>query len=117
MKYQVNSIIKVKVTAIEPYGAFVTVDDDYKGLIHISEINGRFIKNINEYFSVGDVIFAKIIGINEDNKQISLTLKDVKNELHNKNGILDETDLGFTLLADLLPKWINEKLEEIQKKQ
>lgn len=115
MKYQIDNIIKVKVSAIEKYGAFVIVDDDYKGLIHISEINGRFIRDINEYFKVGDILSAKILDIDEENRQLKLTLKDISNPYNNKRENLEETKLGFSLLEDLLPKWIDEKLKEMQK--
>ena len=115
MKYQVDSIIEVKVSAIEPYGAFVIIDNNYKGLIHISEINGKYIRNIEDYFNVGDSLHAKILGINEENKQIKLTLKGIKNELNRKKKNLSDTRLGFSLLADLLPEWIDEKLKKIEK--
>ena len=115
MKYQIDSVIEVKVSAIEPYGAFVIVDDNYKGLIHISEINGKYIRNIEDYFSVGDLLHAKVLNINEQSKQIKLTLKGVENELKKKNKNLEDTRLGFSLLADLLPEWINEKLDKIEK--
>lgn len=115
MKYQIDNIIKVKVSAIEKYGAFVVVDEYYKGLIHISEINGKFIRDINEYFKVGDILFAKILDIDEESKQLKLTLKNIDNPYNNKRDNLEETKLGFSLLEDLLPKWIDDKLKEIQK--
>lgn len=115
MKYQIDNIIKVKVSAIEKYGAFVIVDGNYKGLIHISEINGRFIRDINEYFKVGDVLSAKILDIDEENRQLKLTLRDINKSYNNKKENLEETKLGFSLLEDLLPKWVDEKIKEIQK--
>lgn len=115
MKYQIDNIIKVRVSAIEKYGAFVITEENYKGLIHISEINGKFIRDINEYFKIGDVLFAKILGIDEEKKQLKLTLKNIENTYNHKRDNLEETKLGFSLLKDLLPKWIDEKLNEIQK--
>ena len=115
MKYQVDNIIDVRVSAIEPYGAFVIVDDNYKGLIHISEINGKYIHNIEDYINVGDLLHAKILNVDEQNKQMKLTLKGIKNELNRKKRNLRDTRLGFSLLADLLPEWINEKLHNIEK--
>lgn len=117
MKYQINNIIQVNVSAIEPYGAFVVIDDEYNGLIHISEINGKFIRNIEEYFNVGDVLSAKILSINEKDKQIKLTLKGVNNKFKRKRDNLEETKLGFELLEDLLPKWVDEKLKQIEKEK
>ena len=45
-----RSLIKVKITGIQKYGAFAnTNDDDYNGLIHISEISYGYVKNINDF--------------------------------------------------------------------
>ena len=113
-KYKEGSIIKVLVTAIEPYGAFVRIDDEYTGLIHISEINGNYIKNINDYFEVGDVLSARVEEVDENTKHIKLTHKGVKNRYKFMRKELKDTELGFELLEELLPKWIDNKLKEIE---
>lgn len=115
MKYRIGNIVKVKVSAIEKYGAFVSIDEDYKGLIHISEINGKFISDINEYLKVGDILYAKILNVDETKLQLKLTLKGMKNTYNSKRDNLEETKLGFSLLEDLLPKWVDDKLKEIFK--
>lgn len=109
-KYKVGDIINVCVTAVEPYGAFVNVDDEYSGLIHISEITGKYINNISNYIKVGDMLNAKIIDVDSNTKHLKLSLKSV-------NGTLKETDLGFFLLKDLLPIWIKEKLVQMKKEK
>lgn len=111
-KYNVNDIISVTVTSIETYGAFVKIDEEYTGLIHISEINGKFIKNINKYFKVNSTIKAKILEIDDDKKQIKLTLKNIK-EKKSKNKLY-EVGEGFNLLEKNLPKWINSAKKEIE---
>ncbi len=116
-KYNIGDIIDVKIKAIEQYGAFVYVDDSYSGLIHISQINGKYIKNIDRIFKINDVKTVKVIGINEDKKQLKLTMIGVKQ--HNKvnsNKDLSETKLGFELFEEILPNWIEEKMEEINNK-
>ena len=65
-KYNVNQIIEGKVNSIKPYGIFVIIDDIYTGLIHISQINGKFINDINDYFKVGDVIKVRVIDVDEE---------------------------------------------------
>lgn len=110
-KYSPNDIISVTITAIEPYGAFAIVDDDYTGLIHISEINGKFIKDINKFIKIDSNIKAKVLEVDEEKKQIKLTLKNVK-EVRKKN-ILKEVGSGFEILQKNLPKWINNKKNEI----
>ncbi len=114
-KYKKGNIIKVKVNAIEPYGAFVKVDDIYTGLIHISEITGTFINNINDYFNINDVIFARILEVDDEKKHIKMSLKGLPVNSRLKNEYLKETALGFELLNDLLPKWMDDKLNEIDR--
>ncbi len=115
MKYQVGNVIEVTVTSIEPYGAFVAANENYKGLIHISEINGKYIKCINDYLNVGDKIYARILDVDKKNKKIKLTLKNLNYKLSSTENDLEDTNLGFSLLADLLPFWINEKLDSMEK--
>lgn len=120
-KYSINDIVNVQISSIQPYGVFVTVDDFYTGLIHISEINGKYIKNINNLFNVGDMKKVRIIGIDEEKKHLNLSMIGVRNvnELNYKvkyNKKLRETNLGFDLFEEILPEWINEKLKEIEDK-
>lgn len=59
--YKIGDIIEVEVSGIENYGIFVKAEDDYTGLIHISEIDNNYIKDINKYVKVGDDIYANVI--------------------------------------------------------
>ena len=113
-KYNVNQIIEGKVNSIKPYGIFVIVDDLYTGLIHISQINGKYINNINDYFKVGDVIKVRIIEVDDDKKQLKLSTVNITKD-GKKNKKLPETSLGFELFEEILPEWIDEKLDEIEK--
>ncbi|NMB92428.1 MAG: S1 RNA-binding domain-containing protein [Parcubacteria group bacterium] len=72
--YKVNDIVKIKITKIVSFGAFVKVDDTpLDGLIHISEISNKPNLDINKELKEGDVKKAKIISI--DDGKISLSLK------------------------------------------
>ena len=113
-KYNINQIIRVKVNSIKPYGIFVIVDDMYTGLIHISQINGKYIKDINDYFKEGEEIRVRIIDVDEEKKQLKLSTINMK-KTDNKNSKLPETTLGFELFEEILPEWIDEKLDEIEK--
>ena len=61
MKYNINDVIYVTITSVIPYGAFVKADDEYTGLIHISEISHGFVKNISDFVHIGDLIFVEIL--------------------------------------------------------
>lgn len=109
-----NDIIKVKITGIQNYGAFADIEGDYNGLIHISEISYGYVKNIHDFINVGDNIYAEVVGIDDDNKRIKLSIKDID---YKKNGIklkrMAETKNGFNPLKENLDKWISEKIKEI----
>ena len=67
--------MKVKVTGIQPYGAFVETPDNTEGLIHISEIMNDYVHNLNRFLSEGQIVRAKILSIDEEGK-LNLSLKD-----------------------------------------
>ena len=115
--FKKNDIIIAKVTGIQDYGAFVNIDDEYDGLIHISEISYGFVKNINDYVKIGDKIFAEIINIDKDSNQLRLSIKDID---YKKDGTklkrIAETKSGFEPLKENLDTWINQKIKEIMDK-
>lgn len=117
MLYRKNEIIEVEITAIKPYGAFAKIDDEYSGLIHISEINGLFIKDINDFFKVGSRIKTKILDVDTEKKQIKLSMildNNDKTKSIKRRSKLSGTNLGFSLFDEILPEWIKVKLEEIE---
>ena len=109
-----DEIIKCIVTGFKDYGIFVKVNNEYNGLIHISEISGSFVRNVSDYVEVGEEIYAKVIEIDEENKHIKLTIKDMNYKVDGNN--IKEIDKnGFMSLKQNLNIWINEKIKEIQK--
>ena len=78
--YKIGDVIPVIVTGIQDYGIFVKVDDEYSGLIHVSEIDNKFIKDINKYVKENDMIYASIINVDEENKLVIVVLVDNSKE-------------------------------------
>ena len=113
--YKVGDIVKGKVTGIENYGIFLLVDENITGLIHISEISDSFVKNVEDYAKVGDIISAKVIEYDDVEKKLKLSIKSLFNENSKKTGII-ETKSGFSNLHKELDKWIEKKEQELSKK-
>jgi general stress protein 13 len=112
--FKENDIIKVKITGIQKYGAFARLENDYNGLIHISEISYGYVRNINDFVNVGDNIYAEIVNIDNDAKQIKLSIKNI--DYKNDGGKLKkmaETKRGFKPLQENLELWINKRIKEI----
>lgn len=113
-KYRKGKIAKGTVTGIESYGIFVSLDEYYTGLIHISEISHNFVKSVNDYVTIGDVIYTEILDIDEETGHLKLSIKNInykklKNISRKK---IPETNLGFKTLAYKLPTWIEENLKK-----
>ena len=117
VEYKKGSYVICTVTGIESYGIFVELEDGYSGLIHISEISNSYIKSIDTYTNVGDKIRAKVLDVDDDNKHLRLSIKNVNyKSLVSKRVKIEETESGFSPLKDNLDTWIKLKLNDINKK-
>lgn len=116
--YKVGNIVMGCVTGIEKYGIFVNLDSYYSGLIHISEISNSFVRNINDYVSIGETIKVKILEINEENSHLKLSIKDFDYRInHKKRSKIIETRSGFSTLRVNLKKWMDIKEKELLSKK
>ena len=116
MKYQIGDIVKGEVTGIEKYGVFLHLDDNYNGLIHISEISDNYVKNVYDYVTLNEVIYARVLEVDDDNNHLKLSIKDINYKEINDNEIIKETRLGFYPLKEKMPEWIDEKREYFSQK-
>ena len=80
-KYPVGSKIVGKVRNMTSYGAFVEIENDIDGMIHVSDMSWtRKINNPSEILKPGDEVEAVILDINADQQRISLGLKQTEND-------------------------------------
>jgi len=114
MDIKKDDIIKCEVTGVTNYGVFVKIGNDYDGLIHISEISNKFVNNIEKLFLPGDIIDGKVLEIDDDKKQVKLSIKQI-NTKSKKKRIIEERGKGFEPLKENLEIWIKEKLDDLEK--
>lgn len=108
-KYEKGNIIVGKVTGIEDYGIFVGLDDNYSGLIHISEISNRFVRNVEDFATVGEKIKVRVIEKKDGDNHLKLSIKGISYRNNkNKKVYIEETGEGFKPLKDNLDRWIKE---------
>src|SRR5207253_2755492 len=84
----IGNIVEGTVQRITPYGAFVQLAGGKVGLIHISEIDRNYVKDVHEFLRETDVVKAKVLTIKEDGK-IDLSIKamqDPQPRLQRKRG-------------------------------
>ena len=88
-KYPAGSRIKGKVRNMTSYGAFVEIENDIDGMIHVSDMSWtRKINNPNEMLKVGDEVEAVILDIDPQQQRISLGLKQIEEDPWAKNNDL-----------------------------
>ena len=63
MEYKVGDIVLGTVNGIQPYGAFIKLDNNEQGLIHISELSSYFVKDVEQYVKLGQQIKIKVIEV------------------------------------------------------
>ncbi|RWZ54868.1 general stress protein 13 [Halobacillus fulvus] len=116
-KFQEGQVLEGKVTGIQPYGAFVALDDQVQGLVHISEVTHGYVKDINEHLSEGDEVQVKILNIDEKNKKYSLSIRATQEapkaapRRPRKQAAApkqEEAQTGFNTLKDKLEDWIKQ---------
>ncbi len=115
--YKKGQTVKGTITGIEKYGAFVSLDEYYTGLIHISEISHGFVKDINDFIKIGDTIYVEILDVDDEQYQLKLSIKNIsyKRNPYVQKKKIKETSLGFKTLAYKLPIWIEENLKKQEK--
>jgi len=101
-----GDIVTGKITGIKPYGAFVHIDEETDGLIHISEISDGFVRNIEDFLAVGDSVRLEVLGFTEDHK-VSLSFKRA-NKIRVRKLVEIRLKTGFAPLAEMLPVWVKE---------
>ena len=111
---KVGSVVKGEVTGIESYGIFVKLNENFSGLVHISEISEKFVKDITKYANIGEVIYVEIKEINKDTNKCILSVKDLNYRI-DENSKVKESVRGFSPLKQHLPQWIEQKYNEIHK--
>ncbi|NRD76373.1 general stress protein 13 [Bacillus sp. BRMEA1] len=127
-KIETGSIITGKVTGIQPYGAFVALDENTQGLVHISEITHGFVKDINDHLKVGDEIKVKVLSVDEEAGKIGLSVKATEEPPAQQQVIRakkprrrqaaaiisegDEGQQGFNTLKEKLQEWIDQSQRE-----
>lgn len=114
---KVGDIVKGQVTGVTLYGVFVSLEDDYTGLVHISEVSDKFVRNLKLDFNIGDIINVKVIDIDENKRQVKLSIKKIDYKVETSISPLHEMGTGFKKLEENLNIWAEEKMKEINKNE
>jgi len=76
-----GSRVKGKITSLTDFGAFMQIDKDIEGLIHISDISWEKIKHPSEKLKVGQEVEAVILNIDVEKQKVSLGIKQLEGDI------------------------------------
>ncbi len=114
-RYKVGSEINGTITNVTDFGIFVEIEEGIEGLVHVSEISKEKIKTPVGRYNIGDMITARVMTINSDERRIGLSVKRL--EMEGEQGLLSDyvNNLGpqkTTSFGELLRENLQEKLKE-----
>ncbi|HRY74261.1 MAG TPA: S1 RNA-binding domain-containing protein, partial [Candidatus Dojkabacteria bacterium] len=111
-KYKIGDVVKGKVQKVVPYGAFIRIAEGLNGLIHISELSDKLVKDPADIVSVGDDVSVKILSISSTERHLGLSLKGAKSKEPKANKVEKQEKISEEELASAIDTAIEEELEE-----
>jgi small subunit ribosomal protein S1 len=113
-RYQVGKEITGTITNLTDFGVFVELEEGIEGLVHVSEISKEKIKTPVGMFNIGDVITARVMNINSDERRIGLSIKRM--EIEDEKSLLSDyvNNIGpaTSTFGEILRENLQEKLNE-----
>lgn len=79
MAIEVGAKLQGKVTGITHFGAFVELEKGVTGLVHISEIDDDYVRDVNDHLKLQDIVTVKVIHVDKDGK-IGLSIKKAREQ-------------------------------------
>ncbi|NMB27136.1 MAG: bifunctional 4-hydroxy-3-methylbut-2-enyl diphosphate reductase/30S ribosomal protein S1 [Tissierellia bacterium] len=93
---QIGDIVSGKVVNLLDFGAFVRLEEGVDGLVHVSQISKEHVNKPSDKLEIDQEVKVKIIDINEDDKRISLSIKELE-ESEEKNQTIENKDIGVKI--------------------
>lgn len=109
-RYEVGKEITGTITNLTDFGIFVELEEGIEGLVHVSEISKEKIKTPVGMFNVGDVITAKVMNINSDERRIGLSIKRL--DMEDDQSILSEYVSNMKAPTSTFGELLRENLAE-----
>ena len=118
-RYEVGKEITGTITNLTDFGIFIELEEGIEGLVHVSEISKEKIKTPVGMYNIGDVITAKVMNINSDERRIGLSIKRL--EMEDEQSILSEyvnsMKPATSTFGEILRENLQEKFNEVDQDQ
>ncbi len=109
-RYDVGKEITGTVTNLTDFGVFIELEEGIEGLVHVSEISKEKIKTPVGMFNIGDVITARVMNINSDERRIGLSIKRL--DMEDDQALLSEYVSSMKPATSTFGELLRENLQE-----
>ncbi len=109
-RYDVGKEITGTVTNLTDFGVFVELEEGIEGLVHVSEISKEKVKTPIGKYNIGDVITARVMNINSEERRIGLSIKRL--EIEDEANLLSEYVHNMKPAASTFGEILRENLQE-----
>ena len=109
MQIEVGTVLEGRVSGITKFGAFISLPEGQKGLVHISEIANSYVSDINEFLKPGQTVKVRVLAVNGD--KISLSIKKAEappQPAPDRQRTVDTSPSGDAGFEDKLKKFMQE---------
>ena len=112
-RFTVGEMVTGTVAKIAAFGAFVQLEDDVDGLVHISQLREEHVTKVKEVVNIGDVVDARVIKVDKAERRIGLSIKaafyseeELKKETAAFDALRPSTDLvGLEQAFQVAEEW------------
>jgi small subunit ribosomal protein S1 len=113
-RYEVGKEITGTITNLTDFGIFIELEEGIEGLVHVSEISKEKIKTPVGQYNIGEVITAKVMNINSDERRIGLSIKrmEMEDEQSLLNDYVNKMGPATSSFGEILRENLQEKLNE-----
>ncbi len=98
-QFKVGDVVEGEIQKVVPYGAFVRIGQGLNGLIHISELSDKLVKNPEDIVKVGQEVKVKILSISSTERHLGLSLKSGSTTVSTPSPKLNDEELAEALDA------------------
>ena len=113
-RYEVGKEITGTVTNVTDFGVFVELEEGIEGLVHVSEISKEKIKTPVGMYNVSDLLTARVMNINSEERRIGLSIKrlEMEDDQELLNEYVNKTGTATSSFGEILRENLQGKLDE-----
>ncbi len=109
-KYKVGDVVSGSIQKVVPYGAFVRIAEGLNGLIHISELSDKLVKDPSDIVKIGDEVKVKILSISSTERHLGLSLKATGKSSTVVEEVVEKPQITQEELASAIDTAIDEEI-------